>query len=654
MGGEFLFLAGVLAVALSGLPGISFSRKSAWGERFSALLCVGGCVGGIAGVLDYLATGTAFSLQLPAPIHDVQLLIGMDAISAVFLLPIFVVSGLGSIYGLAYWKQAEHPENGRRLRFFYGVLAAALAMLVVAQDSVSFLFAWEVMAVAAFFLVATEDADPEVMKAAWLYVAISHVATLALFGMFALMYSATGTFAFTTLRGIAPGLAGGIFILGLVGFGTKAGIMPFHIWLPSAHAMAPSHISALLSGVVIKMGIYGLVRVTSLFPDPPLWWGNVMIVTGAITGVLGIAFAMGQHDVKRLLAYSSIENIGIISIGLGLALIGRSLHQSDWVALGLAGVLLHVWNHAAFKSLLFFSVGSLVHATHTRQLDQLGGVGRRMRFTSSAFLIGALAICGLPPLNGFVSELLIFLGLFQTLGIDGGTSYGLAAFAAPALAIVGAMAVACYVKLFGIVFLGKPRSERAAHAHESPIGMLLPIGTLCAICLTIGLAPQLVTPVIGQAVASWQHFNTNLEGVAPFGWISIGNGILLLLLGGIGLILWIQLRRGPVTYAPTWGCGYLGTVTRGQYTSSSFAQMLVDLFRWVMWPRKTTPKIEAFFPKHAAFASDVPDTVLDRGVVPATRFLYRGFAWSRVLHQGNVQAYLLFVFATVILLLIWS
>src|SRR5205807_3118219 len=278
--------------------------------------------------------------------------------------------------------------------------------------------------------VATEDHEESVRAAGWRYLAASHLAALCLFAMFALLRSATGTFNLVAIPDTLsiPGMATAIFLLALIGFGLKAGIMPMHVWLPSAHANAPSHVSALLSGLMIKMGIYGLVRICSLLPTPPVWWGSLLLGFGAISGVLGVAFAIGQHDLKRLLAYHSIENIGIIVMGLGLAMLGRSLNRTDWILLGLGGALLHVWNHALFKSLLFLSAGSVVHAAHTREIDRLGGLGKVMPCTAFCFLIGAVAICGLPPLNGFVSELLIYLGLFRSLGINGDSSPISAAF----------------------------------------------------------------------------------------------------------------------------------------------------------------------------------------------------------------------------------
>ncbi len=316
-------------------------------------------------------------VQLPLPIAGAEFTLATDPISSFFLVPVFLIPLLGSIYGLDYWRQDQHPDDGRKLRVFYGLLAASLAVLVLAHNSVTFLFGWEGMAMAAFFLVATEDRNPEARAAGWLYLAASHFATLCLFALFGLLYGLTGSFDLVPLAAgsISPVAVNVVFLLALAGFGLKAGIMPLHFWLPSAHAMAPSHVSALMSGVMIKAGIYGLVRITSILPEVPLWFGVLLLSLGVVSAVLGVAFALGQHDLKRLLAYHSIENIGIIVIGLALALLGRALGHETWVVLGLSGCLLHVWNHALFKSLLFLSAGSVIHARHTREIDALGGLG---------------------------------------------------------------------------------------------------------------------------------------------------------------------------------------------------------------------------------------------------------------------------------------
>jgi hydrogenase-4 component B len=456
---------------------------------------------------------------------------------------------------------------------------------------------------------------------------------------------------------MSPGAATAIFVLALVGFGLKAGIMPLHVWLPTSHANAPSHVSALLSGVILKMGVYGLVRVLSLFPHPPAAWGEVVLTLGVLSGVLGVVFALAQHDVKRLLAYSSIENIGIIVIGLGLALVGRSLDRPAWVVLGMGGALLHVWNHALFKPLLFLSAGSVIHATHTREIDHLGGLARRMPRTALCFLVGAVAICGLPPLNGFVSEFLLYLGLFGTLGGPDGPSWPGGAFAAPALALIGALAVACFVKVFGVVFLGTARSDHARHAAECGPPMLGAMGVLVACSFLIGLLPGLAVPALGRALSAWDpplsDAGTNLADMAPFGWVTaMGFLVLGALLAG-GILLRYLLQRGGLENGPTWGCGYVAPTPRIQYTASSFAQMLVGLFCWVLWPTVRRPGDLDLFPGKAHFHSHVPDTVLDRGVLPLYRLAARAFSWFRVLQQGSIQVSLLFILVALFALLLW-
>jgi hydrogenase-4 component B len=583
----------------------------------------------------------------------------VDALSAFFLLPVFLVALLGNVYGLGYWRQTEHPENGRKLRLFYGTLTAGMALLVIAGNSIVFLFGWEGMALSAFFLVATEEHEQEARVAGWLYLVATHVATLCLFGLFSVLRAASGSFALAPLDPdrLPAGMATAAFILALAGFGLKAGIMPLHVWLPSAHAAAPSHVSAIMSGVLIKMGIYGLVRVTSLLPNPPVEWGAIVLGLGVSSGVLGVAFAIGQHDIKRLLAYHSIENIGIIVMGLGLALIGRSLGRADWVVLGLAGGLLHVWNHALFKALLFLSAGSVIHAVHTREIDCLGGLAKAMPWTAICFLIGAVAICGLPPLNGFVSEFLVYLGLFGTLGDRDGASFAAAAFAAPALALIGALALACFVKVYGAVFLGTARSGHARDVHESPPTMLWPMSALVACCFFIGLGPILVVPILGNAVAAWDpslnDTGPRLTALAPLGWISLMGLLLTAALFVAGVLLWLRLRYSVVAQRATWGCGYIAPTPRMQYTSSSFAQMLVGLFAWALRPRSRRPSDLPLFPQKTAFHSEVPDAVLDEAVLPAFRFAGWLFSWFRVLQQGSIQTYLLYLFIALIVLLLW-
>ena len=376
-----IMIATVLAAA-SGMPGLCLSRSSVWGQRLAAGIMVSGAIIGLVGAGTALHIGSYPVSHFPWPSAG-NSIVGVDALSAFFLVPIFLMGGIGSIYGLGYWPQRRHPGNGRKLQLFWGSMAAGMALLVISRHAMAFLLGWEIMALSAFFLVATEDTQDECRRAAWFYLIATHIGTLTLFGMFALWRWATGSYllAPVAVDAISLGVMNVLFFLALIGFGLKAGIMPLHFWLPGAHANAPSHVSAMLSGVVLKMGIYGLVRFLSLLPDPPHIWGGVILMLGAVSGLLGVVFAIGQHDLKRLLAYHSVENIGIILMGLGLAMLGRSTDRPEWIVLGLGGCLLHIWNHGFFKSLLFLSAGSVVHNTHTREIDHLGGLAKTMPWT---------------------------------------------------------------------------------------------------------------------------------------------------------------------------------------------------------------------------------------------------------------------------------
>jgi hydrogenase-4 component B len=656
---EQLVLAAIAIVAASGVVGLVFSRHSAAGQYVATALTAVGSVIGIGGLVAFWMFSSSRPIAYPWSVPGGEFAVGIDGLSAIFLLPVFLVSLLANIYGLEYWKQAAHPENGRKLRLFFGLVTAGMALVVVARNSLLFLVGWEIMALSAFFLVTTEDHDPEVRQAGWIYLACTHTATLCLFALFALLRSRVGSFSLTTIpaEAITNKFETAVFTLAVLGFGLKAGVMPLHLWLPGAHAMAPSHVSALMSGVLIKMGIYGLVRVTSLFPDPPVAWGAVLLALGLLSGVLGVAYALGQHDLKRLLAYHSVENIGIIVMGIGLALVGRSLHREAWIVLGLCAALLHVWNHALFKSLLFLSAGSVIHATHTREIDHLGGLSRKMPWTAGLFLVGAVAICGLPPLNGFVSEFFLYLGFFSTVLETAKPAYGGIAFAAPTLALIGALAVACFVKAFTTVFLGTARSTHSEHARESTFAMLGPMVVLAACCLAIGLAPQGLAKILDLSVTAWapeiSERLPRLAEVAPLSSLGAVAVSLVLAILVAGMALGSRLRVTAGTATTTWGGAYVQPSSRMQYTSSSFAQMLVALFAKALLPITSLPRINGLFPSSSRFRSEVPDAVLDRGILPGFRLMAWLMSRLRVLQHGSIQLYLLYVFAALLWLLFW-
>ncbi|MFH0907788.1 MAG: proton-conducting transporter membrane subunit [bacterium] len=648
-------MAAILVLGLSGLPGCLLSSLSAAGQRMATLLMAIGSVLGLGGVAAALDAATPPSLCVPWFLPWGQFAVTIDALSALFLGLVFVVPALGSIYGLGYWKQSEHPENGHRLGVFYGLLAGSMALVAIARDGVLFLIAWEVMAIAAYFAATVDEDNPAVRRAGWVYLIATHVGTLCLIAMFALWRHATGGFALEPSQAMPAEVAGTIFALGVIGFGFKAGLMPLHVWLPGAHANAPSHVSAVMSGVMLKMGVYGIVRMTALLPVPTAWWGGTLLAVGALTGVAGMAFAIGQHDLKRLLAYSSIENIGIIAMGLGLALLGRYMNRPDWMLLGLGGALLHVWNHGLFKSLLFLSAGAIIHAAHTRDMDRLGGLAKRMPFVMALFLVGAVAISALPPLNGFASEWLLYVGLFRTLGLGGDPGLPVAALAAVALATIGALAVACFVKLLGTVFLGMPRSEDTARAHDPSASMLAPMTILAAGCVCIGLFPMIATPLLEDAARTWAALpgpTMSIAAVAPLKWIAVMGLSLVVLAGALVLTLKVLPRAKVAGVAGTWDCGYAQPTMRMQYTGSSFGQTLVNLYTFILWPKNNRPAIRGMFPATAHFKSMVPDTVLDRLVLPLFDAAGRHMPRLRILQQGQTQLYLLYILIIMIVLLI--
>ena len=654
-----LYPAAILIMLISGLPawlagdGLAVRRA----ESLSALLLAGGSLLGLTAVLGSLASQTspqtawAWSL-LPGA----RLALRLDGLAAVFLLPIFLVSGLGGIYGLGYMPQAKLGTSAGRVRLLYGIVAASIATLPGCQNAILFLVAWELMALGSFLLVLTEQGKEESRRAAFVYLAYTHTATLALYAFFVLLARQTGSFDFppaASLNAASPA-ATALFLLALFGFGVKAGIMPLHSWLPEAHAAAPSHVSALMSGVMIKMGIYGLVRVSSFFFNIPPWWGASLLTLGVLSAVMGVAFAIAQHDIKRLLAYHSVENIGIILIGLGLSLLGRSFGQPALTALGLAGALLHVINHGLFKSLLFLGAGAVIKATGTRRLDACGGLLKLMPVTGLCFLGGAVAICGLPPANGFVSEWLIYLGLLRSVsGQTGFSPLGLAVIAAPFLALTGALAVACFVKVCGVVFLGEARSKRGPSIAEAPLSMRTPMLILLAACLLIGVLPGIVLPLLARALGQLGALpsgSDTLNALAPAGGITLSA---LLLAGTGGTLLWLR-RQLPARAAAagTWGCGYLNPSPRMQYSAASFAELLTGLFSWGLRTEIKGEPPFGFFSAPARFADHTPEVVLDLLLYPLCRGASRlAFRARTVLQHGVLGVYLLYVALTLGLLL---
>lgn len=658
MSGVEMILSGISLLPLSGLIGCMFAARSTSGQRVASMVMAVGSALGLYGMVLAFSDANPQSMTLPWFLPWGRFAVAVDPISVLFLGPIFVVPALGSFYGWGYWKPSEHPQSGRRLGLSCGFLAGAMAMVVIARDGVLLLIAWELMAISAYFAATAEEGNPDVRQAGWIYLIATHMGTLCLFAMFALWRHATGSFALEPAHAMPAGMAGAIFLLALAGFGFKAGLMPLHVWLPGAHANAPSHVSAVMSGVMLKMGIYGIVRLTGLLPAEASWWGGTLLCVGGVTGIAGIAFAIGQRDIKRLLAYSSIENVGIIAMGLGLALLGRTLGRTDWIVLGLGGALLHVWNHSLFKPLLFFNAGAIIHATHTRDMDRLGGLAKRMPQAAFSFGVGALAISALPPLNGFVSEWLLYLGFFRALDPATGRPGAAVAVGAVVLATIGAMAVACFVKLLGTVFLGSPRSDAASGAHDPHASMLMPMGILVAGCAGLGLFPMAAAPVLEKAVRAWAVLDgpqgVSLAALAPFSSIS-GMGLLLLAtVGALALPLRMFLRTRTIRKTNTWDCGYARPAARMQYTGSSFVQSIVHLFTFIIFPKYSRPALRGLFPARDQFKSTVLDLVLDRFAFPLFHVCGKYFSTLRVIQQGQTHLYLIYILTILFTLIFWG
>lgn len=649
----------VTAAALATIAGAPMLIDSAKGEKLSSWVQIAASLIGIAGALQALlsASNERWLISWGLPFGPAE--IGIDPLSALFLIPVFLVSACCAIYSLGYLPAAENSDTAPRLATFFGILAGSLAGIVISRHAVLFLIVWEIMAIACYLAMTVENRKKEVREAGLLYLITAHFGTLALFVYFSRIHSLTGSFSFPesgTLSGSSQA-ATAILIAALIGFGMKAGVMPLHIWLPSAHANAPSHLSAMMSGVLIKMGIYGIIRTVSFFSSIPFWWGVTILFLGIISGVVGVVFAIAQHDIKRLLAYHSIENIGIILMGIGISLMGVSNNLPPLVLLGMAGALLHTLNHALFKSLLFLGAGAAIHACGTREIDRMGGLIKKMPLTAILFLVGAVAICGLPPLNGFVSEWLIYIGLFKGM-LDADTlNDPYFALAAPALALIGSLAAACFVKVFGIAFLGSPRSEAAEDAHDSPLSMKIPMGVLAGACIFIGLVPQSLSPLLQTAASSIFPAAAGAATIADSAslkMVSAGAAILLMLIGVTALLYKSRLSRSSVKSAETWGCGYLAPTARMQYTSSSFAAILTSLFGSLLCTHTKTPEISEYFPKNPSFRSHTPEALLEKIYLPLFDSANSRLSLFRKLQHGKLHLYILYIVVTLIALLVWS
>ncbi|MEW5895870.1 MAG: proton-conducting transporter membrane subunit [Candidatus Omnitrophota bacterium] len=652
-------LCPVVILTVSGICSFCFNRSNKIANITGMLGSVLASFFGLIGLIIAFQKGLSSS-HVPWPVPFGSFSIAVDSLSLLFLFPLFIISALSALYGFEYLKHYYGKKNIGSAWFFFNFLVASIILVLVARNAILFLAGWEVMSVTSFFLVLFEGEKREACRAGMLYLVATHIGTLFLLVMFILLgKSGGGSFYFGDWDMTGLGLMTSItFICALIGFGTKAGLMPMHIWLPEAHPAAPSHVSAFMSGVMIKTGIYGILRVLTFLGGPLAWWGYLLIVIGMISGILGVLFALAEKDIKRLLAYSSIENIGIISIGMGLGVLGSSFHNPALASLGFAGALLHVINHSFFKGLLFLGAGTVLHETGTREIDVLGGLFKRMPVTGVCFLLGSAAICGLPPLNGFVSEFLIYYAAFKN--IFGTTAVFISLVVIASLALIGALAAACFAKAFGIIFLGEPRGVCYMKVSDPGLLMRIPMVILSGACIMAGLGAPLIVALLPKTVvdltrASIDDVSISLfTTIHPFMSIVMVSSVFLLIVAVLTVLRRRLLHTRRIMRAPTWDCGYAMPHPRMQYTGSSFAQPIVDFFKGILRTYNVAPKINEYFPDGASFKTRTGDLFNETFFRPSIRMIHFAAERMKLIQHGKLQIYVMYILITLIALFIWK
>jgi hydrogenase-4 component B len=613
----------------------------------------------------YGMAGGAASLRLAWLVPFGGLELTLDPLGAFFLALIGFAAVPASLYAMA----APADEGGERFTYLAFVLSMCLVPL--AANTMTFVITWELMSLTSYFLVLHDRESKSSVYAGWVYAVMTHAGLACLLGGMLLLGAWTGSPRFEDWRAAAPALAStarnSAFVLLALGFSGKAGVIPLHVWLPLAHPAAPSHVSALMSGVMIKLGVYGLARVSlDWLGIGPAWWGVAILVAGAASSVIGVLYALVDHDLKRLLAFHSIENVGIILLGLGSAVVFQAAGQPTLALLGLTAALYHTLNHAAFKALLFLGAGAVVHATGTRNMEAMGGLIKRMPWTAACFFVGSAAIAALPPLNGFVSEWLTFVALFQnrhlaSVGLNLVFVLGIAG-----LALTGGLAMACFVKAFGITFLALPRSDAAARAVEAPVAARFAMVILAAACVGLGLGATVVVPALGAVAASV------LEGAAPAmvgdwltlqvsgGYASLSTLAIAIALGGALIIPLAALRlvrASRLTRAyETWGCGRIVQTARMEYTATAFANPFKRVFDFFYRPT-TRLDIEfhpesRFFVQRIAYESPTRSIFHDWLYRPALDLLRIGARAAGALQSGSPNLYLAYILAALLLMLV--
>ena len=598
---------------------------------------------------------------LPLGLPDLPFHWRVDALSAFFLILLGLASAAVSLFSAGYFRSGEGTAPGL-LCFQYHAFLAAMALVLVADDAYMFMVAWETMALASFFLVTTDHRIPQIRQAGFLYLLIAHVGAIAILLCFGVLQGGRGDYTFTAMRDATLGgfWSSAAFLLALFGFGAKAGLLPLHVWLPEAHPAAPSPVSALMSGVMLKTAIYGLLRVTfDLLSVQIWWWGAIALALGLVTALFGVVFAAVQTDMKRLLAYSSIENIGIIVAGIALAILFKANGKLLLAAIALTAVLYHTLNHAFFKTLLFLATGSVLHATRERSLGKLGGLIHRMPWVAWLALVGTLAIAGLPPLNGFVSEWLLLQAFLFTPSLPQSFVNMLVPLAAAALVLAVALAAYVMVKFYGVIFLGRPREANLAYAHDAGPRERAALALLALGCVLLGIFPTAVIDVIDRV--NGLLLDTSLARTGESNWLLLApiatersSYSPLIVLAVIVVVVVATMRivrrvwHGRVRRAPAWDCGFPLQTPRMQDTAEGFGQPIRQVFEPFFRMERHLPSP---FDSEPRYWVRVSDRLWEWLYVPIARTAERVARIVGLLQRGRIAVYLTYSFATLIALL---
>jgi hydrogenase-4 component B len=624
------------------------------------------------GAMNLFAAGLYLTFSTPANFFSAPISSALefffcgDALSGFFVIAISILTFSVSIYSIGY---TNNVKNQGLMGFLFNLFVLSMIAVVTSGNIITFLISWETMSVVSYFLV-TLDRDKESAKAGLVYAVMTHIGTAFIIMSFLLLYAYTGSMNFSGIKASSAGLPVWIkslvFLLAVIGFGTKAGVIPLHTWLPRAHPAAPSNISSLMSGVMIKTGIYGIVRITVDVLGPgPEWWGIGIIVIGAVSAVLGVLYALMEHDIKRLLAYHSVENIGIILLGIGASMMFRSGGLYNLAAIALMAGLYHTLNHAVFKGLLFLGAGSVMHATHTKNMDDMGGLMRAMPYTGLFFLIGSVSISALPPFNGFVSEWLTFQSLLLGFSSHSITSKIVSPLGGAALALTGALAAACFVKAFGISFLGMARSDHAGKAKESSPSMIAGMAMLALLCLVFGVFPGTVSALLSPAVygltGAYGVVSTtaflNIEETAA----GLSPGLILITMAimAVATLSFVTVAGGrrKLSSGDSWDCGIQGLTPRMQYTAAAFTKSIRMIFKKIYLPRRelrVSYIIKPYFVRSIKYSGEITPFFEKFFYEPATGLINRVAGKVRLLQSGSLHLYLGYILITLVLLLIFE